>query len=67
LIFFFLFSKQSARENLTPLLEAAMNVIPESQRANTPMVLRATAGLRLIGEEKANRILEKVGTGSGSG
>lgn len=55
---------QSAKENLTPLLEVAMKVVPPAKRASTPIILRATAGLRLVGEEKSNRILAKVLSGA---
>ncbi|XP_029454309.1 ectonucleoside triphosphate diphosphohydrolase 5 isoform X3 [Rhinatrema bivittatum] len=42
------------------LLEIAKNAVPSSQWKNTPVVLKATAGLRLLPEEKAKTLLSKV-------
>lgn len=50
----------SAAQSLKPLLERAMARVPKSARRTTPVVLRATAGLRKIGEEASGAILSKV-------
>ena len=49
-----------AAKSLDPLLQKAVARIPASKRAATPLGLGATAGLRMIGQEKADRILEAV-------
>ncbi|KAL5967013.1 Ectonucleoside triphosphate diphosphohydrolase 5 [Taenia solium] len=45
---------------LRPLLDRVRTCIPEHKRALTPLVLRATAGLRLLPERIANALLESV-------
>jgi Golgi nucleoside diphosphatase len=45
---------------LQPLLEYAFQHIPEPKRKSAPAYLMATAGLRLVGEEKKNQILQSV-------
>lgn len=50
-----------AGTSLQPLLEKAMETIPEGQRAETPVEVRATAGLRLLKpQSKADDLLESV-------
>ncbi|KAL3228511.1 Guanosine-diphosphatase [Nakaseomyces bracarensis] len=51
---------QGAALSLDPLLKKAVEVIPKHQRPCAPIAVKATAGLRLLGEEKANKILEAV-------
>eukprot|EP00171_Calliarthron_tuberculosum_P012937 IDg12937t1 len=48
--------------SLEPLLERARSIVPASQRALTPVFLRATAGLRAVGVSRAEKILEEVRT-----
>lgn len=50
----------AAAKSLEPLLERARQVVPEAKRADTPVYLRATAGLRAVGVHKAERILDEV-------
>lgn len=50
----------SAAASLLPLLERAKEIVPADKRSETPVFLRATAGLRMTGEEKAAAILEQV-------
>jgi len=45
---------------LRPLLEEATKYIPRSKWRETPVALKATAGLRLLSNETATNILEKV-------
>jgi GDA1/CD39 (nucleoside phosphatase) family len=56
-------SPGKASESLQPLLERARSIVPKAKRSETPVFLRATAGLRLTGEEKANAILGDVRKG----
>ncbi|KAK2707777.1 ectonucleoside triphosphate diphosphohydrolase 6-like isoform X2 [Artemia franciscana] len=46
--------------SIKKLVEEAKAVIEESKWGETPLVLKATAGLRLLPEEKANLILEEI-------
>ena len=45
---------------MTPLLESAKKTIPEDKQAATPIFLFATAGMRLISQDKADAILKEV-------
>ncbi len=47
----------AAAESLDPLLKSAAQRVPASQHSTTPIALGATAGLRLIGEDAASKIL----------
>lgn len=42
------------------LLKIAKKTVPEDDWRRTPVVLRATAGLRLLPEDKANTLLKEV-------
>lgn len=42
------------------LLKIAKKTVPEEEWRRTPVVLRATAGLRLLPQEKANALLQEV-------
>ncbi|XP_020775268.2 LOW QUALITY PROTEIN: ectonucleoside triphosphate diphosphohydrolase 5 [Boleophthalmus pectinirostris] len=42
------------------LLKIAKKTVPEEDWRRTPVVLRATAGLRLLPQEQANRLLKEV-------
>ncbi|KAG0049939.1 Golgi apyrase [Gryganskiella cystojenkinii] len=44
-------------EHLEPLLDHAIQIIPESQIASTPIYLLATAGLRLVKDDVREKIL----------
>lgn len=42
------------------LLKIAKKTVPEEEWHRTPVVLKATAGLRLLPEDKANALLKEV-------
>lgn len=50
---------EDAVKSLTTLLNEAKTVIPQSEWPRTLLTMKATAGLRLLPEHKANRILEE--------
>ncbi|KAG5674465.1 hypothetical protein PVAND_004435 [Polypedilum vanderplanki] len=47
-------------EQITRLLKEAKDFIPAEYRRKTPIALKATAGLRLLGAAKSEAILEKI-------
>lgn len=51
---------EAAAQSLVPLLELAMSTVPEKSRKITPLNLKATAGLRLLGEQRSQAILDEV-------
>ncbi|KAE8258933.1 hypothetical protein A4X13_0g1350 [Tilletia indica] len=53
-------SAELAADSLRPLLDLALKEVPESLRSCTPISVKATAGLRLLGNEKAEQILQAV-------
>lgn len=50
---------EDAAKSLTMLLDEAKTVIPQSEWSRTLLTMKATAGLRLLPENKANGILEE--------
>ncbi|XP_027349652.1 nucleoside-triphosphatase-like [Abrus precatorius] len=51
---------QQAAKSLIPLLDEAESVVPEDMHPKTPLKLGATAGLRLLDGDAAERILQAV-------
>ncbi|KAI8373534.1 nucleoside phosphatase GDA1/CD39 [Choanephora cucurbitarum] len=51
---------ERAADSLEDLLKIAMETVPESMQSCTPIAVKATAGLRLLGVAKSKLILEAV-------
>jgi len=51
---------QGAAHSLDNLLDVAMKTIPDNYKSCSPIAVKATAGLRLLGPELSNNILEAV-------
>lgn len=51
---------RGAALSLKPLLEVALESVPEALRSCTPISVKATAGLRLLGSEMSKNILQAV-------
>ena len=49
-----------AAKSLDVLLDEAVRIVPKDQQSCTPIAVKATAGLRKLGEEKSERILAAV-------
>lgn len=50
----------AAARTLDVLMEVAMNTVPDKLKACSPVAVKATAGLRMIGTESAQKILDTV-------
>lgn len=50
----------AAARTLDPLLEVAMSYVPDKLKSCSPVAVKATAGLRMIGKEPADKILDTV-------
>ncbi|TVY76105.1 putative guanosine-diphosphatase [Lachnellula suecica] len=53
---------EGAAMSLDILMEAALKAVPEKLRACSPLAVKATAGLRLLGPEMSQKILDAVRT-----
>ncbi|MCJ1474781.1 Guanosine-diphosphatase [Lambiella insularis] len=53
---------EGAAKSLDVLMELAMEEVPDHLKACTPIAVKATAGLRKLGPEKSQKILEAVRT-----
>ena len=51
---------KEAAESLRKLMDEAMKGVPESERSCTPIAVKATAGLRLLGAAQSQEILDYV-------
>lgn len=49
-----------AAASLDPLLDLALSTVPKEKQACTPISVKATAGLRLLGKAKSDEILAEV-------
>ncbi|KAI1414530.1 guanosine-diphosphatase [Hypoxylon sp. FL1857] len=52
----------AAAKTLDDLMEVAMKTVPDKLKGCSPVAVKATAGLRMIGPEASERILEAVRT-----
>ncbi|TPX17278.1 uncharacterized protein E0L32_012245 [Thyridium curvatum] len=50
----------AAAKSLDSLMEEALKTVPDKLKACSPVAVKATAGLRLLGAEKSQRILDAV-------
>jgi Golgi nucleoside diphosphatase len=57
---YFYFLDLKAAYSIKPLLDQALQIVPRQHHKFTKITLKATAGLRLISEEIANKILNYV-------
>ncbi|TVY34985.1 putative guanosine-diphosphatase [Lachnellula occidentalis] len=53
---------EGAAASLDVLMDAAMDTVPEKLKACSPVAVKATAGLRLLGAERSQKILDAVRT-----
>ncbi|KXG48629.1 Nucleoside phosphatase GDA1/CD39 [Penicillium griseofulvum] len=51
---------EGAAMSLDPLMDVAVKSVPEEYRSCSPVAVKATAGLRLLGPEMSDKILEAV-------
>ncbi|KAL2023928.1 hypothetical protein VTK56DRAFT_705 [Thermocarpiscus australiensis] len=51
---------EAAAKSLDPLLDEALKVVPDKLKPCSPIAVKATAGLRLVGPEMSEKILEAV-------
>jgi guanosine-diphosphatase len=51
---------EGAAKSLDILMDEAMKTVPDKLRGCSPVAVKATAGLRLLGEEKSKKILAAV-------
>lgn len=56
----FVADPDGAGDSVQELLDTAHKIVPESCLRQTPMILRATAGLRLLKSSESEAILKKV-------
>ncbi|KAL6849306.1 Guanosine-diphosphatase [Amphichorda felina] len=52
----------AAAKSLDPLLDVAMKTVPDALKGCSPIAVKATAGLRRIGADSADKILKQVRT-----
>ncbi|BAE56862.1 nucleoside phosphatase [Aspergillus flavus] len=51
---------EGAAKSLDPLMQVAMRTVPEEYKSCSPVAVKATAGLRMLGPEMSQNILEAV-------
>ncbi|EPS39227.1 hypothetical protein H072_7013 [Dactylellina haptotyla CBS 200.50] len=55
-------SPEEAAKSLDELMEVAVTTVPDNYKSCTPVAVKATAGLRLLGQAKSDAILAAVRT-----
>lgn len=53
---------EGAAKSLDPLMDIAMKSVPDEYKSCSPVAVKATAGLRLLGDEMSGKILDAVRT-----
>ncbi|KAF7113619.1 hypothetical protein CNMCM5793_002975 [Aspergillus hiratsukae] len=53
---------EGAAKSLDPLMEVAMKSVPDEYKPCSPVAVKATAGLRILGPEMSQKILDAVRT-----
>ncbi|KAL4888733.1 nucleoside phosphatase GDA1/CD39 [Aspergillus ambiguus] len=53
---------EGAARSLDPLMQVAMRTVPDEYKSCSPVAVKATAGLRMLGPELSQNILEAVRT-----
>ncbi|KKK22094.1 guanosine-diphosphatase [Aspergillus rambellii] len=53
---------EGAAKSLDPLMAVAMRTVPDEYKSCSPVAVKATAGLRMLGAEMSQKILEAVRT-----
>ncbi|GAA5988641.1 hypothetical protein JCM11641_005191 [Rhodosporidiobolus odoratus] len=51
---------KAAAESLRGMMQQAYDLVPEKERGCTPIAVKATAGLRLLGQQKSAEILDEI-------
>jgi guanosine-diphosphatase len=51
---------EAAAKSLDGLMQKAMEVVPDKLKSCSPVAVKATAGLRLVGPQKSEKVLEAV-------
>lgn len=51
---------EGAAHSLDPLMEVALKSVPDEYKSCSPIAVKATAGLRLLGDEMSGKILDAV-------
>ena len=51
---------KAAAKSLQEIMQKALKAVPESERSCTPIAVKATAGLRLLGKKESQDILNEV-------
>ncbi|KAI9846986.1 MAG: Guanosine-diphosphatase [Sclerophora amabilis] len=51
---------EGAAKSLDPLMKVAMDTVPDSYKSCSPVAVKATAGLRQLGGDLSNKILDAV-------
>ncbi|KAK7103275.1 hypothetical protein V1264_018207 [Littorina saxatilis] len=56
----FVHKPEAITDNIQPLIDVAMETVPASLHKSTPLVFKATAGLRLLDADGAEMLLQRV-------